>query len=165
MDNDEFVLDDAVTPKGYATSKFYTASKDDNGESHSVRVNIPDRYHNYVERLVQQRLVPDYTSYQAFYKDSMAHRIVFLASFLKDPTWQQESLDVASAMIYESKARQIKTILESEEAALRTAQETLYVVRTPESRARVLRLVQEMRDNATMEETRRQADIIIKNNR
>lgn len=82
---DEFLTEasEAVDNK-YSPDKFYTASRNKKGFASTLRVNLPPEVLSIVSQLVQSKVIPEYTTGEAFFRDAIVHRLKYIEGMVKD---------------------------------------------------------------------------------
>lgn len=82
---DEFLTEasEAVDNK-YSPDKFYTASRNKKGFATTIRVNVPPEVLSMLGQLVQSKVIPEYTTTEAFLRDAIVHRIKYVETMIKD---------------------------------------------------------------------------------
>lgn len=68
----------------YGPDKFYTYSKNDHDHSVNVQVTMRPQLSNLLGRVVEMRLIPEYTSKQAIIRDAIHHRLAYIADHYAD---------------------------------------------------------------------------------
>lgn len=68
---DSWALDDGK----YSPRNFYTTSTDGHGHSEVLYVKISPYMHGVLSSMIQQRLIPEYSTIGALIRDSVAHRL------------------------------------------------------------------------------------------
>ncbi len=67
----------------YDPDKIYTASKDQQGHSHTLRINIPDYLVARLAELVQSKAIPAYRTKEDFVRDAIVHRLAWIQDQLE----------------------------------------------------------------------------------
>lgn len=70
----------------YDPEKFYTRSKDKQGHSSTIRVNIPDYLMANLAELVQSKAIPAYRTREDFVRDAIVHRFAWVTEQLQQTT-------------------------------------------------------------------------------
>ncbi len=70
----------------YDPEKFYTRSKDKQGHSSTLRINLPDYLMANLAELVQSKAIPAYRTREDFVRDAIVHRYAWVVDQLQNTT-------------------------------------------------------------------------------
>lgn len=100
----------------YDPEKFYTRSKDKQGHSSTIRVNIPDYLMANLAGLVQSKLIPAYKTREDFVRDAIVHRFAWVTDQLANtPLASRFEAERQRLAMIEDAAQRIAELEEHEE--------------------------------------------------